>query len=94
VRKARLQENCKNLKTSLPTGGNKARKVKSGRNKARISARHKRWEDQHPAVGLGLAGALGSLLKVGKRTGVSEDVFDAMREWTGKGWRKNKMRLS
>ena len=44
-----------------------------------------RNKDQHPAVGPGFAGALGSLLKVGKRTGVSEGVFDAMREWTGKG---------
>jgi hypothetical protein len=38
--------------------------------------------------GSGVAGALCSLLKVGERTGVNEGVFDAMREWTGKGWVK------
>jgi hypothetical protein len=38
------------------------------------------FEDQHPVVGPGLVGALGSLFKVGGRIGVSEGVIDAMRE--------------
>jgi hypothetical protein len=69
--------------------------MKSGRNKGKNKCKtRKGLEDQHPVVGPGLAGALGSLLKVGKRTGVSEGVFDAIREWTGKGWgKKNAVKL-
>jgi hypothetical protein len=39
----------------------------------------KRFEDQHPALVPGLAGALGSLIKGGERTGAHKGVLDAMR---------------
>jgi hypothetical protein len=45
----------------------------------------KKFKDQHPAVGLGSAAALGPLLKGGERTGVSKGVLDAMRNDRGKG---------
>ncbi len=57
--------------------------MKSFKNKGKSKCKtRKGFEDQHPAVGVGLAGALWSLFKVGGRTGVSEGVIGAMREWT------------
>jgi hypothetical protein len=65
--------------------GIKQEKVKSCKNKGKNKCKtRKAFEDQHPAVGPGLVGALGFLFKVGGRTGVSEGVIGAMREWTGK----------
>jgi hypothetical protein len=55
--------------------------VKSGKTKARILVMQdtKTLKDQHPAVGPGLAGALGPLLKGRERTGVSNDALDAIQ---------------
>jgi hypothetical protein len=62
----------------------KQEKVKSSKNEGRNKCKtRKGFEAQHPAVGPGLIGALGSLFKVGVRTGVIEGVIGAMREWTG-----------
>ena len=46
----------------------------------------KRFEDQHPAAGLGLAGALGSLRKGGEEEqGGSEGMLEALHADMGKG---------
>ncbi len=42
--------------------------MKSSKSKGKNNARHKKFKDQHPAVGLGLAGALVPLLEGGERT--------------------------
>ncbi len=44
--------------------------------------KRKGFEDQHPVVGPGLVGALGSLFRVGGGTWVSEGVVDVARELT------------
>jgi hypothetical protein len=41
--------------------------VKSSKSKGKNNARHKKFKDQHPAMGPGLAGALVSLVEGGKR---------------------------
>ncbi len=51
----------------------------------------KRFEDQHPAAGLGLAGALGSLRKGGEEEqGGSEGLLEAPHAGTGAGTGKTK----
>ena len=51
----------------------------------------KRFEDQHPAAGLGLAGALGSLRKGGEEEqGGSEGLLEASHAGKGAGTGKNK----
>jgi hypothetical protein len=69
--------------------------VKSSKSKGKDSARHKKFEDQHPAVSPGLAGALVvPLLKGGERTRDSKGVLDAMRKDMGESeGNKNAVRL-
>ncbi len=51
----------------------------------------KRFEDQHPAAGLGLVDALGSLRKGGEEEqGVSEGLLEASHAGMGAGTGKKK----
>jgi hypothetical protein len=52
--------------------------VKSSKSKGKNNARHKKFKDQHPAVGPGLAGALVPLLEGGEEQGQGIGVIDAM----------------
>jgi hypothetical protein len=60
--------------------------VKSGKNIGKKMQDTKRLEDQHPAVGPGLSGALGSLHKGGvKEQGDSEGLLEALHAGMGAG---------
>ncbi len=57
--------------------------MKSSKSKGKNNARHKKFEDQHPAVSPRLASALVPCLRVGKEQGHSKGVLDAMRKDVG-----------
>ncbi len=65
--------------------------MKSNKTKARIMQDTRKFKDQHPAVGPGLAGALGSLRKGGVKEQVdSEGLLEALHVDTGTGIGKTK----
>jgi hypothetical protein len=65
--------------------------VKSSKSKGENNARHKKFKDQHPAVGPGLASAF-PCLRVGKEPRQGIGVLDAMR--ADMGYREGKTKCS
>ncbi len=69
--------------------------MKSSKSKGKNNARHKKFKDQHPAVGPGLAGALVPLFEGEERAGVGHRRVrhDACRHEIRRGGKQNSARL-